>query len=345
MTAFAHEINSDQQWIQLMAAGANTMQDGRGQIVLKNMAAVIAASQRPKTDLVIDRDHQFYYSQPGTTVLAAGWIKEMQARADGIWARVEWTDTARQQLAAKEYRYFSPEFTINKVTREVIKITGGSIVNRPALELQAVASIQNNQPEELPMKELLQRMAAALHLATDATEEAVMAAIKSNLDEVTKANTLAASLRKELGLDDKADTTAMAAAITGLRAKQTVDKPDPAQFVTMAAFTEVTQQLSALQKSANARAVEEVVAAAMKEGKVSPAMKAWATDLAASSMDKFKAFIASAPKIVDGQTVVEAAASQQPVNTLTDEQLAFAAAIGIKAETITADIKAEAAKN
>src|SRR5689334_15458589 len=54
------------------------------------------------TDLDIDYDHK------ATTGEAAGWVKDAEARADGLWVFVEWTKSAAQKIKERAYKYFSP---------------------------------------------------------------------------------------------------------------------------------------------------------------------------------------------------------------------------------------------
>jgi hypothetical protein len=84
-------------------------------------------------DLDIDYDHK---QRDG---VAAGWVTAADARTDGLYLNVKWTDKARQHLTAKEYRYFSPEFT-DEWTHPATKAThknvlfGGALTNRPFLK-------------------------------------------------------------------------------------------------------------------------------------------------------------------------------------------------------------------
>lgn len=59
---------------------------------------------------------------------AAGWIKELQSRPDGIWGRVLWTALLREMIAAKEYRFLSPTILYDAKTREIVGIKGAGLV-------------------------------------------------------------------------------------------------------------------------------------------------------------------------------------------------------------------------
>jgi phage I-like protein len=82
-------------------------------------------------DLNIDYDHR-----EGE---AAGWVKDAEARADGLWLLVEWTKKAAEQIRNKAYRYFSPDFfdewtnpSTNQKYTDVL--CGGGLTNRPFLK-------------------------------------------------------------------------------------------------------------------------------------------------------------------------------------------------------------------
>jgi phage I-like protein len=70
---------------------------------------------------------------------AAGWVKDAEARPDGLWIFVEWTKHAAQKIKDKTYRYFSSEFTDewqDPKTQVKFKdvLIGGALTNRPFLK-------------------------------------------------------------------------------------------------------------------------------------------------------------------------------------------------------------------
>ncbi|MCW9034568.1 MAG: phage protease [Rhodospirillales bacterium] len=134
-TALAKDVSN---WVHLMPLGHIKANDGR-KWVNNNPEAVVKASAA-EIDLVIDYEHQTDYSaKNGQPAPAAGWIKAMEVRKDGIWGQVEWTDKARTQLENKEYRYLSPTFIHNR-NGEVLRIGRAALTNSPAIhELHALA--------------------------------------------------------------------------------------------------------------------------------------------------------------------------------------------------------------
>ena len=159
--------------VQLLPAGRITARDGRV-FVLNDPEAVVERSKLSGgIDLPIDYEHQNDNpeSRKNGPVPAAGWIKELIARPDGIWGRVEWTDRARQLITAREYRYLSPALLLARGSDVVMRIKGAGLVHNPALELTALAR------EEEDAAPALARIAEALGLDADAGEVAILAAI------------------------------------------------------------------------------------------------------------------------------------------------------------------------
>ncbi len=60
------------------------------------------------------------------------WIGELQARPDGIWGRVEWTESGAALMGDKAYRGISPVFTHSK-DGAVTRILRAALTNTPNL--------------------------------------------------------------------------------------------------------------------------------------------------------------------------------------------------------------------
>ena len=318
---------TDQEWIQLFRPGVNKGYDGRGPYIVEEAEKIIAASLRESVDLMIDRDHQLDLLPPGTPVRAAGWIKELQARADGIWARVEWTDAAKAELAAKEYRYISPVFMFDKETSRVTQILRASLTNNPNLELKAVASAQLDDPqpqqETKNMDENLTAIAALLGMSGEEDGAKILEAVKKmkeKLDELynTTGETASSTV-----------TAILAAAVKKAGAAQ----PDPSKFVPIAQFDEMKTQLASIQKTIATDKALAAVDEAVTAGKVTPAQKEWATGYATKDPEGFAKYIAGAPVIASQE---EVAAGDPPAgkdgSKLDRQQKTLCTALGLKEE-------------
>lgn len=99
--------------------------------------AIVAAFQANGHDMVIDYEHQTLggkYAAPDGRAPAAGWIKGLVAKGkDGLWAVAEWTDKAREYMARREYRFFSPVITYSKKSKRAEKLFSLALTNAPAM--------------------------------------------------------------------------------------------------------------------------------------------------------------------------------------------------------------------
>lgn len=160
--------------VHILPQGVIRGRDGR-RFVLRDAQAVIKASNSAGLDMVVDYEHEI--DDPANKakgpVRAAGWIKELVAKADGIWGRVEWTRTARNMIADREYRYLSPVL-VHRTDGTVMRVKGLSLVHRPNLELTALSSQEDTMAKDT---DELPRIATALGLKADAGLTAILSAI------------------------------------------------------------------------------------------------------------------------------------------------------------------------
>lgn len=134
-------------WVHLLPLGEVAARDGR-RWLLDDPDAVIAAFSDGGIDLPVDYQHQNDTPPPqGGPVPAAGWIKELAFRTDGIWGRVEWTARAAEMIAAKEYRFVSPVILFDPKSTAILRLKGAALVHNPALSLTALASEQPAEPD------------------------------------------------------------------------------------------------------------------------------------------------------------------------------------------------------
>ena len=172
------------EWVHLLPAGPVVQgQDGRTWR-LDDPARLVAAFNRGGTDLVVDYEHQ--EDDPARRgngpVPAAGWIKELRVDpARGLMGRVEWTATARQLIANREYRFLSPVLLHDRAGN-ILRLRGASLVHRPNLTLTALARQEAPNMTATPTDTPLARIAAALGLPAAADEAAILTAIKARQD-------------------------------------------------------------------------------------------------------------------------------------------------------------------
>lgn len=174
-------------WIHAMPLG-EYMHPQYGKISItpervQRFAANVTSGVRGQ-DLDIDYDHK------KQTTEAAGWVKNAEARSDGLWLLVEWTQEAWGKIKSKAYRYFSPEMVdewqhpqTGAKYQDVL--FGGGLTNRPFLKgilpinLSELSFDETNQSVGGHMDPKLIRQ--LLGLPEDATDEQVTSSIQDAL--------------------------------------------------------------------------------------------------------------------------------------------------------------------
>ncbi len=327
IAACAFEVHVDSDAIQLFPAGefdalkGSMLGKGPWRTSADIAARVIARAAARRNDLVIDYEHQtLKAADNGHPAPAAGWVKpgSLEWReGEGIFARLpDWTDKAAAHIDTKEYRFISPVFSYNPKTGEVLDILHVALTNTPAIdgmnEVGALAAAKfelsyQPQSEESTMDELLKLFG----LGPDATESEAVAAASAVLQKNT-------DLEKQVVDKDEAIAAAKAAT------------PDTA----VAAMRGMQQELAALKAQVNGNEIEELVTAALTEGKLVPAQEKWARDLGNSDLVALKGYLESA------QSIAALTASQTEGKkldgdgnpNLTDDQLAVCSQMGIDHE-------------
>ena len=239
-------------WVHLLPVGAVNGRDGR-RWRLDDPAQLIARSAKGG-DLPIDYDHESEKPKShGGPLPAAGWIKSLQTRTDGIWGKVEWTGRAAEMIANREYRFLSPVLHYHPTTGQVLRLIGAGLVHRPNLALTALSEQEMTMPDPL--------------------EDAATA----DLSRIATA----------LGLNETADGDTILTAINAQTA------PDPARYVPIEAVADLLKQRNSAASDNAARAADAKVQQAMNSGYLTPAMRDWAVALCTQDEARFDSFIAT----------------------------------------------------
>lgn len=339
--------------IQLLPAGRFRAQDGRpedcpeGWYIDADIAAMlIAAADARATPYVLDYEHQtLRAAKNGQPAPASGWFKTLEWRdGEGLFATgVDWTAAAASHIEAKEYRFISPVFLYDKEGR-VTSLINAALTNTPALDdmdevmLAAASLIAATTNEDSMMDELLEQLRWFLGLPLSATKDDILAELKKLQLKIQDGdNTAAAS-----GIDFISNLESRVAALTAQ-----VENPDPARFVTVEVMNEAINQARASGQEQIAqltlRQSDELITAALSDGRLLPAQKAWATALAKSDPDKLREFVAKQPKVAAlsrTQTLGQPPSSsfhRPSVEADDDINLAVLSTMGIDPATIKQD--------
>ncbi|MBW1991015.1 MAG: hypothetical protein JRI59_02605 [Deltaproteobacteria bacterium] len=301
------------EWVRLLPLGQVELVDGRPpfEVDRDSLQTMVEAFRSRGVDVVVDYEHQ---SLNGGRAPAAGWIKELEAREDGLWARVEWTSQAQEYLRQKEYRYFSPVLKLDPETRRPVALMHVALTNVPAMKgvkpLVAKyggeggrAAGESGSVECQALEELKLR----LGLGSEVSAEFVWGQLRNLFGEVAQV----------LGLAEGATASQIKGALTGIKAKA-----EQAQVLE----AELEALKARLAEERAARTVEE----ALKMGKISPAQKDWALEYCRRDPAGFQAFADQAPKVVPvGETLCLAQDEPEETGRLSPEERAVCRVVNI----------------
>jgi len=354
----AIEITAASSEIQLLPAGPFRGVDGRPkdasrwQLDRERFAAWLAQASKSATRLAIDYEHESLPDENGRRRkwAAAGWFTAagIEIRDNGVWATdVEWTDAARAAIEAREVAYISPVFYYDAegaVIGLATHVAPAALTNTPAIDgmqqvLQAAANqfaLANGVPE---MDELIEM----LGLPAEASAEDVQAAVKALQDRVAETEGQIESIAEasQGTLPDDVFgkiTTAFKNKLAPEIAAASAGNPDPSKFVSVDVVEDLKGQVAALSAERTADKVEGLVSAALDDGRLLPAQKAWATELGKKDMAALTQYLDSAQPIAGlrgSQTNGQGPAGdtvETDEHGLTPNQLAVASNMGITSE-------------
>lgn len=277
-------------WILLLPAGRVELVDRPEplQVDPESLAAMVSAFRSRGVDLVIDYEHQ---SLQGRQAPAAGWIKDLEDRGDGLWAKVEWTPQAREYLRNREYRYFSPVLQLDPESRKPLALMQVGLTNVPAIKRlpPLVAKWEAGEPErgqagqaanpdrtlqrgEEGMGEQMEKLRLLLGLGRDAAAADLWAGV------VEFCRNLAAALK----LPEEATAAQILEA-----AQQKAQR-----------LAEAEEELGRLKSRLAAETTDKTVDEALKAGKITPAQRTWALEYYRQDPGGFQTFVARAPQLV-----------------------------------------------
>ena len=328
-----HEVNlfdgGPPEWIQLIPAGLQIKAlDGR---VFNNPRPeqVIKAFEKDPRDVPIDWEHATEIKAPeGDEAPAAGWIKALEVRSGGIWARVEWTPRGDQMLRNKEYRYISPAFWTDK-KNNVLEIISAGLTNRPALDLPQLASEKPSGPDARNMEidNMDPKLLALLGLDANASAEAVATAVSQLKVDAEKFRLANEKLEAELASAKKDLEGAKVELATARSAEPPLDKfvPRADHDLVVARAETAEAKLKEQGDAAHEEKIEAVIKQALDEGKITPATKDYyvAQCRKEGGLELFADFVKAAP-VVANKSKLDNTPVPKPGEGVSDVELEIA---------------------
>lgn len=253
--------------IKLFPLGLVKSQKGNFLIDEESYNSILNHFKAHHVDIPIDYEHQ---TLQDVQAPAAGWIKDLILKQDGVYAAVEWTEKAAQYLAAKEYRYLSPVVSVRESDRKALLLHSAALTNTPAIDgmTAIVNSAKAGSTSKVPLDDM-----------------------EGEADKLPPESS-------ETGNDDPTGF------IKGLRGM--LQLPDDAPYSDIEnRIAELLQGQVALKLEVNSLRfevhkykAEEAVTMALKAGKLMPYQKDWAFRSAMSQLEAFKDWAETAPQVV-----------------------------------------------
>jgi phage I-like protein len=336
MTTVSNAKNQDQtsllpEWIRLLPLGKVELADHREPFLVDeaSLNSMEAAFRSRGIDLVIDYEHQ---SLQGERAPAAGWIKDIEARPDGLWARVDWTLAAREYLAKKEYRYFSPVLKLDPETRKPTALMHVGLTNVPAINhlppLVArwggeAARDGELQPGELTGRSPLLEMNSGKERRKMVEQLKHLMGLAVEVEEgVVCAKALEAfrDLAVTLNLPGEASVAQLKGALEALKAGA-------------GRLLRAEEEVQVLKARLLEEAADRVVGEALKAGKVSPAQRGWALEYCRRDPEGFQTYSDRAPKLVPtGEELQLLRDNRHDEHGLLPEELAVCRSLNVSPE-------------
>jgi phage I-like protein/cation transport regulator ChaB len=342
-----------QSWIQIFKPGKFVHEYyGEFEITDKMLRQMAKQFDESGRDVMVDYNHGSGMAFSPDQGKAAGWVRELDVRDDGMYALIDWTAAAVEYIKNGEYRFISPEWSDQGRDKEDGRVIGPilyavALTNRPFLEgmeqvkltsvplshQSVTQQVKQSSNGGLSMK-LLEAIRARLGLSEKVTEEE---AIKA-LDE--KESMTLSEIRKLA--EPKEGETVIAAVgrvITSLKEAST-------KLAELGKANEgLTRDRDEARDSLSKRVSEHVAdRIILFEKKATPAQRQSIVDLCLKSGESaVQAFYASAPVLGHFKTSGVQGGEQDGDVKLTDHELEWSKKLGVDPKKIVEMKKRDAA--
>lgn len=139
---------------------------------------------------------------------AYGWVMDLQAREDGLYGQVKWSEPGKVLIANAHFKYYSPYFGLtaggkheDRVIAKPVHLVSVGFTNTPNIPVSLLANTrggeltaegQQQEPNNHMKEQLIKWLAGlGITLANDAKDEAVTDALKQISEKVTNGINLA----------------------------------------------------------------------------------------------------------------------------------------------------------
>lgn len=170
MEEIKETIDNGETEVQIATVGTVVGSDIDGNPVEQNFTeeSLQKIAENTTDEVLVDAEHQ---SEKGGTTEAKGWLSKLNfVPGKGLFGSIKWTDIGRKLVENRVFRWLSPSWLIDKVTREPVAMTSVALTNKPS-QMGRIDPIINQEP----LKETL---------TMDMTKEELINLIKETVVEM-----------------------------------------------------------------------------------------------------------------------------------------------------------------
>ena len=170
MEEIKETIDNGETEVQIATIGTVVGSDIDGNPVEQNFTeeSLQKIAENTTDEVLVDAEHQ---SEKGGTTEAKGWLSKLNfIPGKGLFGSIKWTDIGRKLVENRVFRWLSPSWLIDKVTREPVAMTSVALTNKPS-QMGRIDPIINQEP----LKETL---------TMDMTKEELINLIKDTVVEM-----------------------------------------------------------------------------------------------------------------------------------------------------------------
>lgn len=145
MEEIKETIDNGETEVQIATIGTVVGSDIDGNPVEQNFTedSLQKIAENTIDEVLVDAEHQ---SEKGGTTEAKGWLSKLNfIPGKGLFGSIKWTDIGRKLVENRVFRWLSPSWLIDKVTREPVAMTSVALTNKPS-QMGRIDPIINQEP-------------------------------------------------------------------------------------------------------------------------------------------------------------------------------------------------------
>lgn len=182
-----YSAQTSQKLVKLLPLGLVHSTKGDFLVDSESFQSIRCKFTERQLQIPIDYEHQTLKDMQAP---AAGWIKDIVLKSDGIYGAVDWTERATEYLKNREYKYISPVVTLRNTDRKAVDLHSAALTNTPAIDAMTPVAYSDKPSEGSADqaevgnggKNTMEALAALLQLDPSATMEDIYQAVAALME-------------------------------------------------------------------------------------------------------------------------------------------------------------------